>query len=79
MRPVPGKIVFECVIEMPDIAPVGCVTSTLGTPFDGPEKKPPVVGKKAPLLRSMRCGEWVTDRWEVECIEAELPCWAGPD
>jgi hypothetical protein len=36
---------------MPDIGPIGCATSKLGWPFDGPQKKPPAPGKNVPTLR----------------------------
>ena len=50
-----GTSFLNVLVISPDTAPdIGGATSTLGRPFDDPQKRPPVAGKKAPTLRPIR-------------------------
>ena len=66
---------MECV--SPDM---GGVTSSIGSPSDGPSKNPPSAGQKVPPLFLRRCrSDCATRGWEIDGVEATAPLCAAPD
>jgi hypothetical protein len=59
---------------------MGGVTSTMGSPSDGPSKIPPTAGQRVPPLFLRRCrSDCATRGWEIEWVEVNAPLCAAPD
>jgi hypothetical protein len=58
----------------------GGVTSTVGSPSDGPSKNPPSAGQMLPPLFLRRCrSDCATRGWEIDGVEVTAPLCAAPD